>query len=155
MTGDIQPLKHGMTTDELLAAWKRRLPNTEPTDNQLSCFAIGIEVGRATDAQDTHLIAAAVRAGERARLRSIIMAKHEAAKGQHNLYHCLAVELMEQGADVITFLAAPPAPAAVPLTDEQVAAALAAWFGVESGFDDRMRAAFAAAHGIAAGERHE
>ena len=67
MTGDIQPLKHGMTTDELLAAWKRRLPNTEPTDNQLSCFAIGIEVGRATDAQDTHLIAAAVRAGERER----------------------------------------------------------------------------------------
>lgn len=61
MTGDIQPLKHDMTTDELLAAWKRRLPNTEPTDNQLSCFAIGIEVGRATDAQDTHLIAAAVR----------------------------------------------------------------------------------------------
>ena len=47
-------------------------------------------------------------------------------------------------------LAAPPTPAAVPLTDYQVAAALAAWFGVESGFDDRMRAAFAAAHGIAA-----
>ena len=87
------PLPIGMMTDELLAAWKRRLPNTEPTDNHLSCFAIGIEVGRATDAQDAHLIAAAVRAGERARLRSIIMAKHEAAKGQHNLYHCLAVEL--------------------------------------------------------------
>ena len=95
MTGDIQPLKHDMTTDELLAAWKRRLPNTEPTDNQLSCFAIGIEVGRATDAQDTHLIAAAVRAGERERTRTIKIGKSEVAKGQHNLYHCLAVELME------------------------------------------------------------
>ena len=35
----------------------------------------------------------AVLAEERARLRDIIMAKHEAANGQHNLYHCLAVEL--------------------------------------------------------------
>ena len=62
MTGDIQPLKHGMTTDELLAAWKRRLPNTEPTDNQLSCFAIGVEVGRANDAHSTELIVTAERA---------------------------------------------------------------------------------------------
>ena len=81
MTGDIQPLKHGMTTDELLAAWKRRLPNTEPTDNQLSCFAIGIEVGRATDAQDTHLIAAAVRAEERERAAMIVQANAEVCTG--------------------------------------------------------------------------
>ena len=36
-----------MTNDELLAAWKRKLPNVEPTDNELSAFALGVEVGQA------------------------------------------------------------------------------------------------------------
>lgn len=37
--------------------------------------------------------AAAVRTDEREKLRAELMARHAAAKGQHNLYHCLAVEL--------------------------------------------------------------
>lgn len=36
-----------MTNDELLAAWKRKLPNVEPTDRELSAFALGVEVGQA------------------------------------------------------------------------------------------------------------
>ena len=47
MTDELPPLQGGMTNDELRAAWKRKLPTTEPTDNQLSCFAIGVEVGYA------------------------------------------------------------------------------------------------------------
>ena len=38
-------------------------------------------------------IVAAEVAKERERIRAAIMEKHEAANGQHNLYHCLAVEL--------------------------------------------------------------
>ena len=40
----------------------------------------------------------AVRAEERERIRTAIMAQHAAAKGQHNLYHCLAVELFGDAA---------------------------------------------------------
>ena len=29
-----------MTNDELLAAWKRKLPGVEPTDRELSAFAL-------------------------------------------------------------------------------------------------------------------
>ena len=36
-----------MTNDELLAAWKRKLPNVEPTDRELTAFALGVEVGQA------------------------------------------------------------------------------------------------------------
>ena len=36
-----------MTNDELLAAWKRKLPNVEPTDRELPAFALGVEVGQA------------------------------------------------------------------------------------------------------------
>lgn len=36
-----------MTNDELLAAWKRKLPGVEPTDRDLSAFALGVEVGQA------------------------------------------------------------------------------------------------------------
>ena len=36
-----------MTKDELLAAWKRKLPNVEPTDRELTAFALGVEVGHA------------------------------------------------------------------------------------------------------------
>ena len=44
-------------------------------------------------------------AEERESLRAAIMAKHEAANGQHNLYHCLAVELF---GDEAIRSAAPP-----------------------------------------------
>ena len=36
-----------MTNDELLAAWKRKLPSVEPTDRELTAFALGVEVGQA------------------------------------------------------------------------------------------------------------
>lgn len=49
--------------------------------------------------------AAAEVAKERENLRAAIMAKHEAANGQHNLYHCLAVELF---GDEAIRAAAPP-----------------------------------------------
>lgn len=45
-----------------------------------------------------HTYAAAQVAKERERLRAMLMSKHEAAKGQHNLYHCLAVELFGEAA---------------------------------------------------------
>ena len=53
---------------------------------------------------------------------------------------------------------APPAPAPVPLTDEQVDSATKAWFenDIVAGrnpFRKRMRAAFAAAHGITKGQK--
>ena len=35
-----------MTNDELLAAWKRKLPTVEPTDRELTAFALGVEVGQ-------------------------------------------------------------------------------------------------------------
>ena len=34
-----------MTNDELIAAWRRKLPNVEPTERDLSAFALGVEVG--------------------------------------------------------------------------------------------------------------
>jgi hypothetical protein len=49
--------------------------------------------------------AAAEVAKERENLRAAIMAKHEAANGQHNLYHCLVVELF---GDEAIRAAAPP-----------------------------------------------
>ena len=36
-----------MTNDELIAAWKRKLPGVEPTDRELTAFALGVEVGQA------------------------------------------------------------------------------------------------------------
>ncbi len=36
-----------MTNEELLAAWKRKLPSVEPTGQELSAFALGVEVGQA------------------------------------------------------------------------------------------------------------
>ncbi len=41
---------------------------------------------------------AAEVARERERIRAAIMALHREAKGQHNLYHCLAVELFGDAA---------------------------------------------------------
>ena len=40
-----------MTNDELLAAWKRKLPSVEPTDQDLSAFALGVEVSQAEAAK--------------------------------------------------------------------------------------------------------
>ena len=37
-----------MTNDQLLAAWKRKLPGVEPTDRELRAFALGVEVGGAS-----------------------------------------------------------------------------------------------------------
>lgn len=59
---------------------------------------------RTRDAKWRAIVAAEV-AKERERIRAAIMAKHEAANGQHNLYHCLAVELF---GDEAIRAAAPP-----------------------------------------------
>ena len=40
-----EQLQGGMTNDELLAAWKQKLPGIEPTDRELTSFALGVEVG--------------------------------------------------------------------------------------------------------------
>ena len=40
-----------MTNDELLAAWKRKLPSVTPTDQDLSAFALGVEVSQAEAAK--------------------------------------------------------------------------------------------------------
>lgn len=38
-------LQAGMTNDELLHAWKEKLPRVVPSDEQLTAFALGAEVG--------------------------------------------------------------------------------------------------------------
>jgi hypothetical protein len=35
----------GLTNEQLLEKWKEKLPNREPVGEELSAFAIGIEVG--------------------------------------------------------------------------------------------------------------
>lgn len=49
------PLQAGMSNPELYAAWDKKLPGVKPTDEQISAFAIGVEVGldRATPAAVT------------------------------------------------------------------------------------------------------
>ena len=44
-----------MTNDELLAAWRRKLPGVEPTDREMSAFALGVEVGQADAAVKKHV----------------------------------------------------------------------------------------------------
>lgn len=39
-------LQGGLTNAELLAAWTRKLPGVEPSDRDLTAFALGVEVGR-------------------------------------------------------------------------------------------------------------
>ena len=40
-----EPMQGGMDNTELLAAWKKKLPGVEPSDAQLTAFAVGVEVG--------------------------------------------------------------------------------------------------------------
>lgn len=40
-----EALQGGMDNAELLAAWKNKLPGVEPSDAQLTAFAVGVEVG--------------------------------------------------------------------------------------------------------------
>ena len=58
-----------MTNDELLAAWKRKLPSVEPTDRELSAFALGVEVGQA-DAVKSERRAITMCAAELARRKT-------------------------------------------------------------------------------------
>lgn len=37
-----------MTNDQLIAAWKRKLPDVDPTDRELTAFALGVEVAEAS-----------------------------------------------------------------------------------------------------------
>jgi hypothetical protein len=39
------PLQGGLNNAELLSAWMKKLPGVEPTEKQLTAFAIGVEVG--------------------------------------------------------------------------------------------------------------
>jgi hypothetical protein len=65
----------------------------------------GIDYADCYSADQVRAIVAAEVAKERERICAAIMAKHEAANGQHNLYHCLAVELF---GDEAIRAAAPP-----------------------------------------------
>lgn len=38
-------LQGGMSNAELLGAWMKKLPGVEPSDRELSAFALGVEVG--------------------------------------------------------------------------------------------------------------
>ena len=38
-------LQAGMSNDDLIAAWMRKLPGRAPQDQELSAFAVGVEVG--------------------------------------------------------------------------------------------------------------
>ena len=40
------PLQGGLTNADLLAAWTRKLPAAEPSERDLTAFALGVEVGR-------------------------------------------------------------------------------------------------------------
>lgn len=78
------------------------LHNGRPPDRSVAIYSA--DQLRARDAQWRAIVAAEV-AKERERICAAIMAKHEAANGQHNLYHCLAVELF---GDEAIRAAAPP-----------------------------------------------
>jgi hypothetical protein len=41
----VAPLQGGMDNATLLAAWQKKLPGVEPKDQELSAFAVGVEVG--------------------------------------------------------------------------------------------------------------
>ncbi|MCA3177600.1 MAG: hypothetical protein O9345_16230 [Burkholderiaceae bacterium] len=45
-----------MTNDELIAAWRRKLPNVEPTERELSAFALGVETGAALAAEQPNVV---------------------------------------------------------------------------------------------------
>ena len=38
-------LQGGMNNAELLAAWMKKLPGVEPSERELSAFAVGVEIG--------------------------------------------------------------------------------------------------------------
>ena len=40
------PLQGGLNNAELLTAWMRKLPKVEPSERDLTAFALGVEVGR-------------------------------------------------------------------------------------------------------------
>lgn len=40
------PLQGGLSNAELLTAWMRKVPRVEPSERDLSAFALGVEVGR-------------------------------------------------------------------------------------------------------------
>jgi len=40
------PLQGGLTNAELLTAWRQKLPRVEPSERDLTAFALGVEVGR-------------------------------------------------------------------------------------------------------------
>lgn len=39
------PMQGGLSNDELLAAWRKKLPRIEPVGDELNAFALGVEVG--------------------------------------------------------------------------------------------------------------
>ena len=94
-----------MTAQPAPAATDMNMPLPEP-DAHISCDTGKIKVKVPVFVGETvRDIVAAEVAKERERICAAIMAKHEAANGQHNLYHCLAVELF---GDEAIRAAAPP-----------------------------------------------
>ncbi len=50
-----------MTNEELIAAWRRKLPNVEPTGRDLSAFALGVETGAALAAEQPQPVCPHIR----------------------------------------------------------------------------------------------
>lgn len=46
-------LQGGMSNAELMDAWRKKLPGVEPTDNELTAFALGVESGSALASHDS------------------------------------------------------------------------------------------------------
>lgn len=49
------PLQGGLSNAELLTAWMRKLPRVEPSERDLTAFALGVEVGRELGQAAAHI----------------------------------------------------------------------------------------------------
>lgn len=74
-----------MTNDELIAAWRSKLPAIEPTDRDLSAFALGVEVGAdALDAAERERDGANERASQWVRIAGEHGADKDALKSERD-----------------------------------------------------------------------
>lgn len=128
-----EPMQGGMDNTELLAAWKKKLPGVEPSDAQLTAFAVGVEVGfahaRDLERQDWSRVHHA-------------LAKHGVHPGRTD----------DHLADVIDRALAAPAQRQ-PLSDEEIDSLTFPFLTAELGptaYDRAIARAIEAAHGIAA-----
>lgn len=125
-----EPMQGGMDNAELLAAWKNKLPGVEPSDAQLTAFAVGVEVGfshaRDLERQDWSRVHHA-------------LAKHGAHPGRTD----------DHLADVIDRALAAPAQRQ-PLSEAQIWEIGNTTLGQQGGWNVTFARAIEAAHGITA-----